>query len=350
MLDAQPVPPLDYDAWAAAHRAQQARVDRLTWLSGDWFFNETFHYRHLMQAVRWRETGRDPFAPNKHAAYAEAHLWDLLDRALALEGSADDRLYELLAITLWGNRADLSHPAGTLSSDGAAHDDLLADDSADVVRYILSGNAANSAASSDANRVAAAPIHIIADNAGTELVMDLVLIDMLLAETDSPVVMHVKAHPTFVSDATVGDVWYALGVLDRHGGPASALAQRLRAAWNQGRVSLVAPPFWNSSSFLPEMPASLYDIFRRARLVMLKGDMNYRRAMSDALWPVDTPFDVVMRYFPAPVVALRSSKCDVLVGVPVERAQKLDAQHDDNWRVTGQYGVIQFSNPAATAE
>ncbi len=338
MLDAHPVPPPDFDAWAAAYRAQQARVQPLTWLHGDWFFAETFLYRHVIQAVRWHETGRDPFAPNKHAAYVEESLWNLLATALTLDGSPEDRLHDLLSIGLWGNRADLSHPAGTLASDQAAHDDLLADDRPHVVRYLAPGAAAGDRRP---------PVHIIADNAGTELVMDLVLADCLLAETGSPVVMQLKAHPTFVSDATIADVWYAIRTLARHEGAAAALAQRLRAAWSQRRLFLVAPSFWTSSRFLWDMPADLYDVFSRARLVILKGDMNYRRAMGDVLWPLGTAFEDVMRYFPAPVVALRSSKSDTLAGVPAARVRQLDA-HDDSWRVTGQYGMIQFSMPERT--
>ena len=48
MLD---LPAPDYDAWATAHAVHEQD----TWLNTDWFFAETFAYRHIIQAVRWWE-------------------------------------------------------------------------------------------------------------------------------------------------------------------------------------------------------------------------------------------------------------------------------------------------------
>ncbi|MCZ7669259.1 MAG: damage-control phosphatase ARMT1 family protein [Chloroflexi bacterium] len=50
-------------------------------------------------------------------------------------------------------------------------------------------------------------IDLIADNAGFELAADLCLVDYLLkSETAVTVHLHLKAHPTFVSDALIKDV------------------------------------------------------------------------------------------------------------------------------------------------
>ena len=51
----------DYGSWKKAHRAHTGD----TWLGTEWFYAETFFYRHVIQCVRWWETGRDPFAPIK---------------------------------------------------------------------------------------------------------------------------------------------------------------------------------------------------------------------------------------------------------------------------------------------
>ena len=112
MLADEPAPPADYEAWAAAYRAQRARFEPLTWQRTEWFFAEMFLYRHLIQAVRWAETGRDPFAPQKQAELNGERLWTALDRILAFEGSDRERLANLLLSAVWGNQADLSHAVG----------------------------------------------------------------------------------------------------------------------------------------------------------------------------------------------------------------------------------------------
>ena len=321
----------DYDAWHAAYQAQRVKFDPLTWHHNEWFFSETLFYRLLIQAVRWHETGRDPFAAKKQAELESDHLWALLDTALAVEGDFAAKLSDLIGFALWGNRVDLSHPAGILAGKTASENDLLADDRPRLIDYLVTGHA----------DTARAMIHIVQDNGGTELAMDLVLADTLLAN-GRDVVLHLKAHPTFVSDTTIPDVWHMLDTMTAHGAQTAALADRLRRAWADERFLLAAHPFWVSSQFLHDIPSPLHHIFGHAELVIIKGDVNYRRAVGDAIWPDDTSFSAIMSYFPVPLLALRSIKCDVLVGVPAAITQQLDTQNP-SWRLTGQYGVIQLA-------
>lgn len=331
--DERPVPADDHAGWEAAYRAQRAKIEPLTWLHAEWFFAETLCYRHLIQAVRWHETGRDPFAPQKQAEFESDTLWHLLHAALEVEAGFDEELSALLSYALWGNRVDLSHPAGALAGETASADDLLVDDRDEVRDFLTSTASGESHAHS---------LHIVADNAGTELAMDLVLADRWLSRASHTVVLHLKSYPTFVSDATIPDLWHTLRALSDHGGQPAALAQRLRRAWQDERLTLAARSFWNSSHFLWDMPPGLHHALARARLVILKGDANYRRATGDALWPAGTPFSAALDYFPAPIVALRSLKSDTLVGVPEAITRRLDAT-DDAWRTTGQHGVMQFA-------
>ena len=75
------LPAPDYDDWAGSY----AEHDSHTWLHTDWFFAEIYAYRLLIEAVRWWETERDPFAPKKEAELASDALWALVDRALDVE-------------------------------------------------------------------------------------------------------------------------------------------------------------------------------------------------------------------------------------------------------------------------
>ncbi len=330
-----PAPEPDWDDWTAAHReAQAAQTGPLTWHHTPWFFAETYSYRLLMQVVRWHETHRDPFAPKKTPELANDHLWELLEAALRIEGDFETRLFELMLAALWGNRADLSHPAGALARAEAAEDELLADERQTAARYLAAGTAEGRAG-----------VHLVLDNGGVELALDLALADLLLTHGGEQVVLHAKDHPTYVSDATIPDVWRMIEAMQARGAAVRAAGERLHAAWEVGQLVLGAHPFWTSSRFWRAMPAVLSDALVRARLIVLKGDVNYRRAVSDALWDPALSFADVMRFFPAPILALRSVKSDPLVGAQVERVRALD-EAEPGWRVTGRYGVIQFAGCA----
>jgi hypothetical protein len=86
------------------------------------------------------------------------------------------------------------------------------------------------------------------------------------------------------------------------------------------------------------MPSELEQTFADARLVVLKGDAHYRRAVDDAAWNSETPFAEVTRVFPAPLLALRTLKSPAVVGLAAGRAAELD-RIDAEWRVNGRRGV-----------
>jgi hypothetical protein len=155
-------------------------------------------------------------------------------------------------------------------------------------------------------------------------------------------VLHLKVHPTFVSDATRVDVERFLNLADDSRGPRStavvACIARLAGAVASGRLELAPHPFWNGPESLWDMPADLAARLAAARLVVLKGDANYRRAVGDAIWPTDALFRDVTAYFPAPLLALRTLKSDPVVGLAPGRAAELD-RIDPSWRVNGKHGV-----------
>lgn len=313
------LPAPDYDDWLPAYQAHEGQ----SWLNAEWFYAETVFYRHMMQAVRWWETGRDPFASKKAAEVSGDGLWQTLDTALSVNrASQEDRLMAFLENTLWGNRIDLSYAVSAAHGSVRVTDDLLADDREAVVTHLLSNPGT---------------VHLVADNAGTELAMDLVLIDALLDGAMNRVVLHLKMHPTFVSDATLPDV---LSFLDILAARQHELATRLQVALVAGQLRLAPDLYWNSSRLLWDIPVRLAQTFDRASLVIIKGDANYRRLVGDAVWPTETPFAEVTGYFPVPVLAIRTLKSDPVVGLPAGLAAQLDSI-DSQWRVNGKRGVIQ---------
>jgi hypothetical protein len=331
ILGDRPFAPIDMPApdakgWAVA----LAERDGETWLNTGWYFAESLLYRSILQATRYFETERDPFAPEKAEELASTALRERLEAALAPpSGDREEHLAGLLHAALWANRLDLSYTEVAGRGDGAHREDLLVDDAATAAARLAAGGP---------------EIHLIADNAGSELCLDLALIDALLAGPVGRVFVHVKMHPTFVSDATVSDVWKTIASL-REGGPLLAgLADRLTAAFDERRLGFYPDFFWNSHRFFFEMPGRIEGPLRRAALVICKGDANYRRLLGDALWSVDVPLDHAIGYFPAPLLALRTLKSDSLVGIPLGIARQLD-EASPTWRVDGRRGLCQLATP-----
>jgi len=315
-------------AWQIAH----ARRASESWHGTDWFFAETFVYRRLIEAVRYRDTRIDPFHPIKHHDYSSAQHQSLFDAALEVTGPRDQRLHTLIAKDLWGNRVDLSYAESRSHGMVTADDDLLIDDRTQIIRRLHDR--------SD-------EVHIVADNAGTELTLDLVLADALLSDRWAQrVTLHVKFHPTFVSDAIESDVVDFLNscVSGRFGQRAAGMAERLQSHLTHGRFVISSDVFWNSSLFWWEMPPRLLQPLRDAALVIVKGDANYRRVLGDAFWPSDTPFAQVVSRTAIPVACIRTSKSDPIVGLPAGLADNLQAA-EPRWRWSGRRGQIQAFIP-----
>ena len=328
---------IDAAEWACAlERQGEIAGSEPTWHKVEWFFAETYTYRRLIEAVRWAENGRDPFLPKKREELGGDALWRLVERACEPLDAPEDELRRAIALALWANRIDLSYAASLERGIDISPEDLLVDDREPLLAYLCDTRFSPEGFKSSQ------PVYIVADNTGSELAMDLALSDCLLRHVTPWVVICLKAHPTFVSDATPGDVWMLLREMDRRGQNAAALAKRLRSAWEEERLRLLPHPFWTSSRFLWDLPADLSRQLKAARLVIIKGDANYRRAVGDAIWPAHTPFSDVVDYLDAPVLCLRTLKSDPVVGLPsAETAEELD-RIDPDWRVNGKRGLIQF--------
>jgi len=327
------LPPLRFPApdageWEAALAAYHGQ----TWLATDWFFAECYVYRCLMIAVRYWESGLDPFTAAKREELASEALWRGVDAAQdGVSDVVEVHLAELMLRALWGNRVDLSYAVGVAFGAAGHSDDLLCDDRGRAIPALLRPDG---------------DVHIVADNTGSELSTDLALADTLIARGGARVSLHVKIHPTFVSDAIAGDVWALLAAMDARGGAPADLAGRLRRAWDDDRLCILPDPFWNGPRFLWERPQRLARVLDRATAVVLKGDANYRRAVGDAIYPDGVTFAAATDYFPAPLICLRTMKSDALAGLAPGRSAQLDAI-DRDWRINGRRGVIQLGGKGA---
>ncbi|MGW3338078.1 damage-control phosphatase ARMT1 family protein [Streptomyces sp. NPDC001009] len=309
-----------------------------SWFDVPWLWSESYFYRRLLGAVgyfgpgAWR--GIDPFRPSKAGELHSAATDDELSALDELKNRpAEDRDRALLSGSLWGNRADLSF---RLSSEGGQDREpapgLVADDS-DLFWSLLPPAGTGT-------------LCLVADNAGRELVPDLLLIAALLTgRRVGRVVLHVKPDPYYVSDATTADVIDALNRLRSATGLAGEYGDTLWSAMGDGRLTVRAHPFSCSPLPYADMPDDLRADFAAASLTVFKGDLNYRRLVGDRYWPPTTPFDEVTAYFPGPVAALRILKSEVVTGLSPSTEAALVGAEGQKWRTDGTRALIQV-NPS----
>jgi hypothetical protein len=243
------------------------------------FFDfEFWLYFRILEAVRFGETRFDPFRATKHRD---------LDRHLKWAVEALGRvstLAEGLAMALDANAHDLSQLGGPSASHDVGREELQIEP------------------------LSVSRLNLVTDNFGGEFVADLVL-GLVAAEAGIEVVVHVKQLPMFVSDTTTDDVTILFDRLGKDG-----FGKRLQAAVQRGSIRFAALAFWSSPLFFDRLPVEELgegpDV-----LNVLKGDLNFRRAIGDATVPVETPFQALPVLPTAPLLSLRSIKSYCLAGM-----------------------------------
>jgi uncharacterized protein with ATP-grasp and redox domains len=334
----------DVPAWNDA----LARYHGKTWLEVPWYFAEAFFYRRVLEAVHYFQPcswqGQDPFGPQKreHEAIAVQRMsasWGLLT---TLDAGAVLNL--LLHSCLWGNRADMSYHSVAVQAKGGlsveAERNLLLIDHTEQAKALLATGLRR--------------VDVIADNAGMELLADLVLADHLLGKGwAQEMVFHLKDRPFFVSDAMIADVWTLIDSLQTWPEDAMrGLGNRLHEYIDSQRLRLMDDGaahglggFWTSHFTFNALPARLLAELKRADLLILKGDANYRRLLGDRHWPHTTDLKQAVarltNHFPIPFLTLRTLKAEIMVGLQPGQAEALAAE-DPQWLINGKRGLIQL--------
>ncbi|WP_030019351.1 damage-control phosphatase ARMT1 family protein [Streptomyces monomycini] len=300
------------------------------WTEVPFLWAESFFYRRLLEATGYFEQGPwwgvDPFAPFKQAELAgetvSAEIAALDD---VVKLTDDEQGQALLLSSLWGNRADLGFQI--TSGQGGKASGLVSDDSTRLWELLRSA--------------AGGTVALVADNAGSEMLADLILIDHLLAHgLADEVVLHVKPSPYYVSDATLADVADCLRKLLLSKGEARAAGDRLREAAALGRLRVRADSFFCAPFDFTAMPEALRDEFASATVTILKGDLNYRRLIGDCWWEPTIPFAEVTSHFPGRIAALRTLKSDTIVGLKMGALAELNAA-EPHWRTSGAHALVQ---------
>ncbi|BAT54907.1 hypothetical protein NOS3756_38820 [Nostoc sp. NIES-3756] len=334
---------VDFSAWDTYLQSYKNQ----RWIDIPWFFVETYFYRLILEITQYFHPGRwqgvDPFQIQKSQGL-EAALDSILLLCEQLNQWLNDSqngakanqtaLTTLLYFALWGNRVDLSLWSA-FEGDRSKFDiqsqlaHILVNDTAQISELLTN---------SQVQRV-----DFIVDNAGFELVCDLCLVDFLLnSNLINQVYLHLKPHPTFVSDAMIKDVYDTINyLLATSNQQAISLAQRWENHISSGRLVMSEDYFWTSPLAFWEMPRHIKDELANTGLLVVKGDANYRRLLGDRHWNYTTNIDDIVCYLPTPMVALRTLKSEVAVGLKPDVVEAL-TKSDPHWLTNGQWGVIQF--------
>jgi hypothetical protein len=331
-----PIQPLsrvapDVPFWNSEVEAYEGK----TWLDLPWYFAEAYFYRRLLEAVRYFEPGPwqrcDPFAIQKRGLEQAAVAWLVDNRDQLADLTPEAEFEALLHSCLWGNRADLSNftvreqVSGGLATRQERHN-VLVDHTPTIAGYLAAG---------------LERVDFVNDNTGRELLFDLMLADFLLRQGwVRQIVFHLKDQPFFVSDAMLQDVRATLSLLQ-----GEALGRRLEEHLAADRLVLKVEPFWTTYLMFRQMPSALTGALAASDLIVLKGDVNYRRLLDDRHWPHTTQMEDIADYFPAPFVVLRTLKGEIMVGLMPGQAEALAAA-DPSWLINGKRGIIQFMNHA----
>lgn len=295
---------------------------------------------------------------------------------------------EMCEICLWGNATDLSLLTNLTYDDiqklqgsesrKANEEKILVNDFPAAFACLKKAQASGA----EDRRV-----DIVLDNAGFELFVDLILAGYLLqANLATQIVLHPKNMPWFVSDVVPKDFGDLLNVLinaktfyetpseddEAKGIKPAALSKQEEADMKQlfenwstlyaeGQIVMRPNVFWTEAGSywrLPKLAPTLFSDLQSSELVIFKGDLNYRKLTGDAWWDPTTAFgEAIGPLGPNSglrVLALRTCKADVVVGLPKGKDEELRQTEGGGevggrrlWAASGKWAVVSFSDGKA---
>jgi len=92
---------------------------------------------------------------------------------------------------------------------------------------------------------------------------------------------------------------------------------------------------------MQQISPELYSTMSQSKLIIFKGDLNYRKLVGDLRWTLNERFEIALRGFqPTSFVALRTCKADVQLEIDQKLAQQI-TKLDPKWMINGKWAVIQ---------
>ncbi|XP_017836075.1 damage-control phosphatase ARMT1 isoform X1 [Drosophila busckii] len=250
---------------------------------------------------------------------------------------------EILKISLWSNRNDLSADERARQFNIKVLDDVNATE-----EYIIDNHTAEIWKCLSTKRPTRQHVDFVLDNAGYELFADFILAEYIIEKgLASKVRFHVKAHPWYVSDVTERDVRWTLEYLSKHTDYIiSLLGNKFLEFLAEGKFEIAQTShFWTSPyafQHMRSMSPQLYKTLSQSKLIIFKGDLNYRKLLSDVCWDATQEIRTCLGGFvPSNLCAIRTIKAEVICGISEKICAELNGK-DPQWMLTGHYGLIQY--------
>ncbi len=335
-----------------------AKYKGKSWLEIPWYFAEAYFYLRLLIAFGYysrysKNRLKDPFevmklgeleTPQGGIDLAIEASEILEDSMTAKKNPSGSILEKLILLSLWGNRIDLSNYQIASRSKGETvkknRELLIIDDTKRLSESLLKKD----------------NIHMILDNAGQELVADLILCLYLLSTrsakgSERRITLHVKRTPFFVSDTVKKDIFQAIERISMAAGrekyksheKLGEIAENLKALIERGRLKIAEHYFWNGPLHFIDFPGEIRLSLSQADIVILKGDANYRRLLSDRQWNPTLKLKELTEWFPADFAVLRTLKSELIVDVSSEKYQSYSRKNPE-WLTDGRMGIVQLVN------
>lgn len=361
-----------------SHYDEFSKTKTVTWLTGPWLYLECYLYKIIN--LFFIKSGHsfwlkfDIFEALKNKTFQQSEFgvvelckrFKLLDSQLTSASKEELKLLfkEFIDVSLWGNATDLSLLAGNVtledikSVQGAEvrkknEEKIIVNDTDLVWDYLESEKTKDS-------------IDIVLDNSGFELFADLIFALFLLdGNLIKKVNLHCKKIPWFVSDTMPKDFDLLLNQLvdpqfypDLNADDANAIKyvhDKILNYHKSNQINAKTHDFWTLSYNYWDIPKfdDLYEELLTSKLLIFKGDLNYRKLTGDLKWEYTTPFKKAIQQLSTsklPILSLRTCKADVVVGLPEGVNEKLvKTYHDEGnengqfWTSSGKWAVISFN-------
>lgn len=207
-------------------------------------------------------------------------------------------------------------------------------------------------------------IHIIVDNYGIEFLCDLLLGFYFIKKGAQKITYHVKSIPMFVSDIVENDQKILFDqlktLINNSKSPAkgsyqTALEDLMRVAGES--FEFKANYFWNlpfnfsqlitnsqvaKKSSTQELLKEAKSLLTNDNLLIVKGDLNYRKLVEDRLWDYRKKTADKVKYIKSPLLIIRSYKSNIVMDCNNKSIKELKALYGSDWKTEGQVGSILF--------
>lgn len=328
-----------------------------TWQNGPWLFLECYLYQVINNIfLKHQIIDFDVFNNLKQSTLvsSEFGITELCKKLSTFDFNLTDEvkyLYfkEFIDISLWGNSTDLSLLSGDVTLEDIKsiqgeevrkqnEKNILVNDTNKVFDYLLTEDTKTE-------------IDIILDNSGFELLSDIVLAIFLLeTKAAERVNFHCKKIPWFVSDTLPKDFEELFKELSEFNNEyVDEFITNAKGLLRDGKLSIKVNKFWTLSNPFWDLPKfDIYNDLKNSKLLIFKGDLNYRKLTNDLWWDKTTPFDVAIQDLAKanlPIMTLRTCKADVVVGLAEGVDEKLREVSGEFWAASGKYAVISFFKP-----